>query len=337
MIFWYIVFIAAVACYAMLDGFDLGVGALHLCVKKDQERRIFLNAIGPVWDGNEVWLVIVVGGMFAGFPFAYATLLSAFYIPLYFLVFALIFRAVAIEFRSKVTKKWWRSTWDFLFFFASIMIALAVGASLGNLIQGIPLDEKFDYTGEILVTFLRPYPLLIGVLAVAIFQLHGVLYLIMKTEEELQHKLISWLRPSLIFFLITYAIATVVTLIYQDHMVRMIRERPYLFFVALANMLIIANIPREVDRKNYGWAFISSSLNIAFLLALYAIGSFPFVIRSSVDPHTNSLTVFNSAASPDTLFVLLIIVLIGLPLVFAYGFFIYRIFRGKVQLDHMSY
>ena len=336
-IFWYIVFIVAVSFYAMLDGFDLGVGSLHLFSRKDEERRIFLNAIGPVWDGNEVWLVVVVGGMFAGFPFAYATLFSAFYIPLYFLVFALIFRAVAIEFRSKLSKPFWRRSWDFLFFLASVMIALSVGIVLGNLIQGIPLNEYHEYTGGMILTFFRPYPILVGILTLSLFMLHGAIFLIMKTEADLQKKLIQWLRPTMIFFIITYAITTVVTLIYQEHMVDIIRNRPYLFFVALANMLVIANIPREVDKHHYGWAFISSCLNIGFLLVLYALGSFPNVIRSSVDPLMNSITITNAASSFNTLVVLTIIVIIGLPLVLGYGFFIYRLFRGKVKLDHMSY
>lgn len=337
MIFWYIVVVAAITCYAMLDGFDLGVGALQLYAKKDQDRRIFLNAIGPVWDGNEVWLVIVTGGLFAGFPFAYATLFSAFYIPLTLLIFALIFRAVAIEFRSKHASRLWRTSWDTIFLLGSTGIALAVGITLGNLVEGIPLDANHNYVGGIFLTFIRPYPLLVGVLAYALFKLHGTIYLIMKTEGELQEKLIRWLHPAMIFFIITYAITTIVTLIYQPHMVERIRERPYLFFVVLGNMLLIANIPREVHKKHYGWAFISSCLNIAFLLALFALGTFPYVIRSSIDPLVNSITILNASASLKTLQVLTVIVAIGLPLVFAYGFFIYRLFRGKVQLDHMSY
>lgn len=336
-IFWYVVFIAAVTCYAMLDGFDLGVGSLHLYVKRDDERRIFLNAIGPVWDGNEVWLVVVVGGMFAGFPFAYATLFSAFNVPLSLLIFALIFRAVAIEFRSKQPHLLWRSTWDSLFFFGSVLISLSLGMTLGNLIEGIPLDADHNYVGGMILTFLRPYPLLVAVLVYSLFKLHGTIFLIMKTEGELQKKLIRWLRPVMIFFIMTYAITTVVTLIYQPHMVETIRERPYLFFVALANMLLIANIPREVDQHHYGWAFISSCLNIAFLLALFALGLFPYVIRSSIDPLVNSITLTSAAASFNTLLVLSVIVIIGLPLVFGYGYYIYRIFRGKVKMDHMSY
>lgn len=337
MIFWYIVIIAAVICYAMLDGFDLGVGALHLFARKDNERRIFLNAIGPVWDGNEVWLVITIGALFAGFPYAYATLFSALYSPLYILVFALIFRAVAIEFRSKSPSVWWRSMWDFLFFMGSVVIALAVGICLGNLIQGIPLDANQEYTGGIVMTFLRPYPVLVGILTLSLFMMHGTIYLIMKTESELQEKLKTWVSPTMIFFIIAYAVTTLVTVIYQDHMVARIRERPYLFLVALGNMLAIAALPHEVHKKRYGTAFLLSCLNIVLLLSLFAIGTFPDVIRSSINPETNSITIINASASLNTLIVLTIIVAIGLPLVFLYGFYIYRLFRGKVQLDVSSY
>lgn len=337
MVFWYVVIISAVICYAMLDGFDLGVGALHLFAKKDLERRVFLNAIGPVWDGNEVWLVVTIGGLLAGFPYAYSTLLSAFYIPVSILIFALIFRAVAIEFRSKHTNKFWRQSWDVSFFLASCIIAIAVGMCLGNLAQGIPLDENQTYVGHSILTFFRPYPAMVGILTLSLFMMHGTIYLVMKTEGELQEKLKEWVRPAMIFFIISYATTTMVTLIYQTHMTNQIRERPFLFLIALANMLMIANIPRAVFNKNYGWAFVSSCLNIALLLTLFAIGTFPYVIRSSINPEVNSLTIVNAAASLKTLKILAVIVGIGLPLVLAYGFFIYRIFRGKVKLDHMSY
>jgi cytochrome bd ubiquinol oxidase subunit II len=337
MVFWYIVIIASVICYAMLDGFDLGVGALHLFASEDEERRVFLNAIGPVWDGNEVWLVVLIGALFAGFPLAYATLLSAFYIPLTCLIFALIFRAVAIEFRSKTPMLWWRNTWDFLFFLASVSIALAVGMALGNLITGIPLDENHTYAGHFVLTFFRPYAVLVGILTLALFMMHGTIYLVMKTEGELQKRLVEWIRPAMIFFILTYAVTTMVTLIYQEHMVHHIRQRPFLFLIALADMCLIADIPREIHKRRYGWAFVCSCLNIALLLALFAIGTFPDVIRSNINPATNGISVMTAAASLKTLIVLTVIVTIGLPFVFGYGFFVYRLFRGKVKLDKMSY
>lgn len=336
-IFWYIIFIVSATGYAMLDGFDLGVGMLMPFTKKDEERRVFLNAIGPVWDGNEVWLVIVIGGMFAGFPYAYATLFSAFYFPLIFLVCALIFRAVAIEFRSKHSSKWWRFTWDYLFFLASLLIAFGIGSALGNLVQGIPLNEKFEYTGELFATFFKPYPMLVGLLAVSLFMMHGSIYLVMKTEGELQEKLKSWVPPTIIFFIMAYAVTTMVTLIYQGHMAERLQALPYLFVLVLIDILFIANIPREIKKQRPGWAFLSSCGSIGMLMVLFAIGNFPNLIRSSVNPAQNSLDVYNSSASEMTLVILAIIAIIGIPLVIAYGFYVYRIFKGKVQLTHMSY
>ncbi|MCB1180390.1 MAG: cytochrome d ubiquinol oxidase subunit II [Chlamydiia bacterium] len=336
-IFWYVIFITAVACYAMLDGFDLGVGMLMPFARKDEDRRLFLNAIGPVWDGNEVWLVIVIGGMFAGFPYAYATLFSAFYIPLVILICALIFRAVAIEFRSKVHHQSWRCIWDYLFFAGSLVITLAIGMALGNLIQGIPLNSDFDYTGDIFMTFFQPYPILVGILAISIFLMHGSIYLVMKTEGEIHDAIVAWIRPSIIFFVISYLVTTLVTLIYQSHMAERLQKIPYLFIIVLVNILAIANIPRETRKGRHGFAFISSCVNIASLMAIYAVGNFPHLIRSSVNPATNSLTISNSSASAYTLIVLAVIVAIGLPLVISYGYYIYRVFRGKVKIGPMSY
>lgn len=335
-IFWFIIIVAAIAHYAMLDGFDLGVGMLHLFSKSDQERRLFLNAIGPVWDGNEVWLVIVLGALFAGFPLAYATLLSSFYIPVMILITALIIRAVSIEFRSKRPMLWWRRMWDALFAAGSLVIAFGVGCALGNFVQGIPLDSAHSYQGGIILTFFRPYPVLIGIFTIALFLLHGNLYLVMKTEGELLEKLKKWTKSTLIFFIITYVGATMVTLIYQQHIVDRFRDIPWFFIIAFANMLVIANIPRLVDKGYYGWAFLNSMGNVMLLLALFACGMFPEIIRSSLDP-AGTLTVVNASASLKTLIVLTIIVGIGLPLVIAYMSWVYHIFKGKVVIDSHSY
>lgn len=336
MVFWYIIVIASIMHYAMLDGFDLGVGMLLLFSKKDEDRRICINAIGPVWDGNEVWLVIVMGALFAGFPLVYATLLSSFYIPIMLLIFALIFRAVAIEFRSKHHAKGWRSSWDVCFALASFLIAFAVGVSLGNFVQGIPLEQDFTYTGGLILTFLRPYPVLVGILTLSLFLMHGAIFLAMKTEDDLHARVTRWIKPCMIFFLITYVVTTILTLIFQDHIIARFKQIPWFFIIAFVDILVIANIPRSVHKGNFGWAFLSSCANIALLLALFACGMFPELIRSSIDP-AYSLTIFNTSSSLKTLIVLTIIVGIGLPLVIAYMSFVYHIFRGKVKLDHHSY
>lgn len=333
---WFSLFVVLITGYAVLDGFDLGVGILHLFSKKDVERRLMLNSIGPVWDGNEVWLVTAGGALFAGFPDVYATLCSAFYLPVMLLLSGLIFRAVAIEFRSKQPMAWWRWMWDIFFCFASFLIAFILGLIMGNLIHGIPLDASKEFAGYLSDLF-NPYALLVGFLTTALFAMHGAIYLMMKTEGELHEHLRGFVNPTIILFIMLYAITTFATLIYMPHMIDNIRERPYFFVVALINMFAIANIPRCIHLGQDGRAFISSAINIICLLALYAIGTYPEVIRASNAPETLSLTIFNSASSLKTLKILLLMAIIGVPLVVSYTIGIYWIFKGKVRLDSRSY
>ncbi len=333
---WFTAFVLLTTGYAILDGFDLGVGMLHLFSTKDQERRLMLNSIGPVWDGNEVWLVTAGGALFAGFPDVYATLCSAFYLPVMALLASLIFRAVAIEFRSKQPMAWWRWTWDILFSLASLFIALLLGVVIGNLIRGIPLDEHKEFAGT-LTDLLSPYALMVGILTTSLFLMHGSIYLMLKTEGEFHEKMRRWVNPSIIFFIMCFALTTMATLIFLPHMTEIIQERPYFFLIAVINMFAVANIPREINRGRDGMAFISSCVNIMCLFGLYAVGSYPNVIRAINNPEALSLTVFNSSSSERTLELLLLFALIGLPLVIAYTIGVYWVFRGKVKLDSTSY
>jgi len=333
---WYFVVILAMVCYAMLDGFDLGVGLLHLFAKEDKERRIFLNAIGPVWDGNEVWLVIVSGALFAGFPNVFATFCSTFYIPVMVLLMGLIFRAVSIEFRSKHHSTRWRKCWDVVFALGSFVISFGVGVVLGNLIYGIPLDANNNFTGTF-SDFIHPYALLVGVTTVALFAMHGAIFLVMKTEGKLHDKVRSWIPRCIGFFLVMYVAITVGAVMYRPYMIDSMHSYPILYLVPLVALAAIISVPFLMRKKWDGWAFISSCLSIAGLLVLAVVGTFPYMIRSTVQTQTNSLTIYNSASSELTLKVLLIIVAIGVPLVLAYGFYVYRTFRGKVELDATSY
>ena len=202
---WFILVGVLFTGYAMLDGFDLGIGALHLFTKDDAERRTLLNAIGPVWDGNEVWLVTGGGALFAAFPNVYATVFSGFYLAFILLLAALIFRAVAIEFRSKQPMRWWRQMWDIGFSAGSIVSALLIGVAMGNIAWGVPIDEHGEFAGTFL-GLLKPYPLLLGVTTVALFMMHGAIYGLMKTEGALHDKLRGWAMNSIIFFVICAAI-----------------------------------------------------------------------------------------------------------------------------------
>ncbi len=321
--------------YAILDGFDLGIGALHLFTKTDQDRRIMINSIGPVWDGNEVWLVTGGGALFAAFPEAYATVFSGFYLLFILLLFSLIFRAVAIEFRSKMPMVWWRKMWDVSFCSGSILSAFLIGIALGNLVRGIPLDVHHEYSGTFW-ELLNPYAIGVGITTVALFVMHGAIYGILKTEGSIQNKLLSWVNNTIIFFVISYITITMATLLFIPHFTEYIHNNPWLFVLAIANMLAIANIPREINSKRYWRAFLSSAATIAALLALFGLGMFPHMVYSNPFPE-HSLTIYNAASSTKTLKIMLIMAGIGMPLVLGYTVSIYWIFRGKVQLNENSY
>jgi cytochrome d ubiquinol oxidase subunit II len=332
---WFLLVGVLLSGYAILDGFDLGVGALHLFTKGDHDRRIMINSIGPVWDGNEVWLVTGGGALFAAFPDVYATSFSGFYLAFIFLLVALIFRAVAIEFRSKRPSERWRRTWDVSFSVSSIVSSVLMGVALGNITLGIPLTAEGEYLGG-LPGLLRPYPLFVGLTTVALFAMHGGIYVVMKTEGELQAQVRSWIPRLIGLFVALYLLTTILTLIFIPHMTGTLLENPVLLAVPVLNALAIANIPREIHHGRDFRAFLSSSAAMAFLMALFGIGMYPDMIYSSPIPE-NSLTIYNAASSAKTHQIMLIIAIIGMPIVISYTISIYWIFRGKVKLDQFSY
>ena len=332
---WFFLVGVLFAGYAMLDGFDLGVGALHLFTRGDENRRILLNAIAPIWDGNEVWLVTGGGALFAAFPEVYATAFSGFYVAFMLLLFGLIFRAVAIEFRSKQPLAWWRRFWDISFSLSSILSSLLIGVALGNMAWGVPLDAQGNFNGSFW-SLIHPYSVLVGLCTVALFTMHGSIYLVMKTEGALQQQVREWSRSTIISFVLFYITVTMFTLLYVPHMTDTIRANPWLFLVALVNMLAIANIPREIFHGREMRAFLSSCAAVIALLLLFGIGTYPNLIYSNPQPG-NSLTIYNAASSQKTLQIMLIIALCGVPMVLAYTGSIYWIFRGKVKLDAHSY
>lgn len=332
---WFILVGVLLSGYAILDGFDLGVGALHLFTKGDENRRIMINSIGPVWDGNEVWLVTGGGALFAAFPDVYATSFSGFYLAFILLLVALIFRAVAIEFRSKRPSKRWRQTWDMSFSVSSIVSSLLMGVALGNIVLGIPLTAEGEYLGG-LFGLLRPFPLFVGLTTVALFAMHGGIYVVMKTEGALQAQVRSWINPLIMIFVACYVITTALTLIFIPHMTGTLFDNPILLAVPVLNALAIANIPREIHHGRDFRAFLSSCAAMVFLMALFGIGMYPDMIFSNPIAE-NSLTIYNASSSPKTLWIMLVIAIIGMPIVISYTVSIYWIFRGKVKLDQYSY
>lgn len=332
---WFLVFGGVISGYAILDGFDLGAASLHLFLKKEESRRIALNAIGPVWDGNEVWLVIGGGALFAGFPIAYAAIFSAFYIPFMIFMVALIFRAVSIEFRSKETILWWRKMWDISYSVAGIVITISLGLMLGNIAQGIPLNENLEFEGSF-TYFINPFSILVAATTLALFMMHGAIYLAMKTEKRLYVKLTMLAKKFTIFFLVSFSLTSIYAFLYIPHLSDRIGQNPTYFIFPMIMILAIANIPRNLNKGNYGYAFISSSITIASLLISVAFEIFPYLVYNPVNPE-QSITIYNAAASAKTTELLLIIAAIGTPLVAAYTLFVFWTFKGKVKLDDMSY
>lgn len=332
---WFLIVGALFSGYAILDGFDLGAGAWHLFFKKEESRRIALNAVGPVWDGNEVWLVIGGGALFAGFPEAYATLFSAMYIPFMLFLAFLIFRAVSIEFRGKEPMKWWRKTWDISYSISSAMLAFLLGVVLGNVLVGINMNDNYIFKGHWL-EFLNPYSLLVGLTTLSLFMVHGAIYLTMKTEGRLFEKIARLLRRSIVGFVILFVIITIISISSYPHLTDRFTETPVLFVVPLLAFLSIANVPRLASKGKFLKSFIFSSLSLSFLLILVAIELFPVIILNNADIET-SMTIYDAASSDKSLGIMLTITAIGLPLVIAYTIFVYRTFWGKVKLDEMSY
>jgi cytochrome d ubiquinol oxidase subunit II len=333
---WFVLVGILLTGYAVLDGFDLGTGPLLLCTKEDEDRRIFLNAIGPIWNGNEVWLVTGGGALFAAFPNVYATVFSGFYDAFMLLLFALIFRAAAIEFRSKRLEKRWRATWDVAFAVSSLASALLIGVAIGNIVWGIPLDHKHDFQGNLL-TLLNPYALLVGVTSVALMVMHGNLYLILKTEGALQQQLTRWTKLTIPIYLACFVALNVITVFACRHLKTVLHERAGLLSViAIVALLITFNIPREVRRKNEGRAFISSCLSIITMMLLFAATIYPNLVISRPDL-ANSLNIQNGASTDKSLHFMFVVALIGVPIVLAYTISIYYVFRGKVKLTEESY
>lgn len=333
---WFVLLAVLLTGYAILDGFDLGVGILHPFVAKtDEERRLVMNSIGPLWDGNEVWLVTFGGALFAAFPEAYATVFSAFYLALMLLLCALILRAVSLEFRSKVHQPKWRTMWDFLFFLGSTLATFLFGVAAGNLMQGIPLDPHHEFVGTFL-GLLNPYSIVVGILGVFAFALHGAIYIYLKTEGELQQRMRKTMWTMFFVFASLYLVVSVWTALAVPRAHETLFNYPILWIVPALNLLAVLNIPRAIHKGAEGYAFFSSCCVIAAFVFLFITALYPFLVPAK-NELANGISIVNAASSETTLFIMLIIAVLGMPCVLTYSAVIYWTFRGKVQLDETSY
>jgi cytochrome d ubiquinol oxidase subunit II len=334
--FWFVLVGILLTGYAVLDGFDLGTGPLLLCAKTDHERRVFLNAIGPVWNGNEVWLVTGAGALFAAFPQVYATVMSGFYDVCMLLLAALIFRAAAIEFRSHRPGTLWRTTWDVAFAISSVLSALLLGVAFGNFVWGIPLDSGREFQGD-LITLLHPYALLTGFTTVVLFIMHANVYLVLKTDGPLQEQLMRWTKLTVPAYLVCFVVLNVTTLLACPHIMAAFRERPLIlsaiFVIALP---VTFNILREIWKNRPGRAFASSCAALLLHMLLLGAAVYPTLVFSTPN-HAHDMNIYNSASTEKTLGFMFVVAIIGVPIVLSYTITVYYVFRGKVVLTEESY
>lgn len=322
---WFILIAVLFTGFFFLEGFDYGVGTLlPFLGKNDAERRVIANSIGPFWDGNEVWLLTAGGAIFAAFPHWYATMFSGFYLALVLMLFALIGRGVAFEFRSKDRNPAWRATWDWVIFGGSAVPALLWGVAVGNLMTGVPIDAKMNYAGGFL-NLLNPFALVCGIAFLSLFALHGATFLGLKTEGEIRKRarraVTRLWAPTVVLVVLVVLAAYFVTGTFQAGAVPILAA-------AVAAVALLAS-GWAASRNREGWAFALTGATIAFATVMVFAGMFPRVMISSLNPLW-SLTIYNASSSPYTLQIMTVVAVVFVPIVLLYQGWTYWTFRKRV-------
>jgi cytochrome d ubiquinol oxidase subunit II len=325
-IIWFILWGVLWAVYFMLDGFDFGAGILHSFVARDEtEKKMIGSTIGPVWNGNEVWLLTAGGATFAAFPTTYAVMFSNLYSALLLVLFSLIVRGVAWEFREKSDGASWKKGWDVAIFLGSFLPALLFGVAFGNIFQGLPMDANGYHGG--LLSLLNPYGLLTGVLFVLLFLLHGSLWLRVKTSGPLSERS-GRLAQSLWYLLLIVAVAFLVYTNFATKLYANYVKTSALAVAPVLAVLSLAAIKLFALKGRFLKAFWASCVTILMVTFTGVIGLFPNLIPSSISPE-HSLTIFNSSSSVYTLKIMTVVALVFVPIVIAYQIWTYRVFRQE--------
>jgi len=323
---WFILIAVLWIGFYFLEGFDFGVGMLlPFLGKKDEERRAIINAIGPSWDGNEVWLLTAGGATFAAFPHWYATMFSGFYLALFLLLVGMILRGISLEYRSKDPSPRWRRTFDWLIASGSFLPSLLFGTAFANLARGVPIDANMMYTGN-LFTLLNPYGLIGGLAMVSVFLLHGANFLTLKLDGELRERARRAASRTYWAGAATVLLLAATTYVYTDVSTK-IGVDPGI--TPIASVVVLLFTIYFINRRREGWAFACTGLHIVLTQVVFFTLMFPRVMISSTNPAW-SLTIYNASASQYTLGVMSIIALIFLPIVLAYQGWTYYVFRKRI-------
>lgn len=330
---WFVLVTVLFVGFFFLEGFDFGVGMLMPFLgKKDVERRVIINTIGPVWDGNEVWLITAGGAMFAAFPHWYATLFSGFYMALFLMLLALIGRGVAFEFRSKLDNPRWRATWDWVIFTGSLLPPLLWGVALANLMRGVKIDEHMNYVGSFW-DLISPYSVVAGISVVLLFLLHGALFLTLKTEDTIREAARNLAMR--IGAVTTILVFIFVILSYWE--TDMFNQGINPGIVPIVAGIALVSVRYFLKAKREGWAFVMTGATIALSTVTVFSCLYPNVMISSLNPDW-SLTIHNASSNEYTLKVMTVVALTCVPIVLAYQAWTYWSFRKRVSVkDHLDY
>lgn len=323
------------AIFFMTDGFDLGIGTVYPFLgKNEEEKRVMINSLGPLWDGNEVWLITAGGVTFAAFPLVYSVMFSALYTPLMLILFALIIRGVSFEFRGLSSNKAWVATWDAAVFLGSFLPSLLFGVAFANIFMGIPIDENGIMQGN-LFTLLNPYGISGGIFFVTAFVCHGVLWLCIRTEGALQERSISLVKKVWLFEVVMAVVfltaSYVYTGLYDNYF-----KYPVLWLIPALAVVSLFAVKFFLNKAKYFMAWGASASTIVFCTFFGIAGLFPDLFPSSISPDY-SLNAFNASSSPLTLKIMLGVVLVFIPIVIAYQIFAYKIFSSKVDAGDLTY
>lgn len=338
-VIWFVLWGVLWAAYFMLDGFVIGTGFMSgFIAKTDTEKRVLINSVGPVWDGNEVWLLTAGGATFAAFPTTYALMFSNLYSALILLLFSLIVRGVSFEFRGKIDSDSWRGSWDKAIIVSSFLLALLFGVAFGNIFKGVPMRNdfvslQFTYEGG-LIGLLNPYGIVTGLLFVLLFAVHGSLYISVKTVGELSSRALAYANkiwPALLVTAVTFLGFTYpATKLYDNYL-----KAPVLLIIPIVAVVSLVLIKVFAAKEEKGKAFICSCLTAVFVVFTGVTGLFPNLLPSNIDP-ASSLTIYNSSSSLITLKLMTVVALIVVPIVIAYKIWVYRIFRAPVTEDQIE-
>ncbi len=327
---WFVLVGVLLAGYSILDGFDLGIGSLApFLVKNEQDKKSLYNAIGPFWDGNEVWLLTGGGALFAAFPHAYATVFSGFYLALMLVLWALILRAVSLEFAAHDTRR--KSFWEFAFHLGSVIPALFFGVALGNVVMGVPLDSGMEFSGTFFTLF-RPLPLAFGLLGLAAFMLHGSIFAALKTVGDLQTRARSFAQKISVPYALLFGISFGMGAFYLSSEL----QNPLAWFFSVLAAICWVLQRRALKNAADGRAFFYSAAGFLSLWGIVGAIHFPNLVKASTGGSL-SITIFSASSSQLTLTVMLVIALVGMPLVIAYTIYAYKVFKGKVRNDGTGY